>query len=43
MVFAAPFSATDAWGMCTEHVLGLVLYGILIRPDVELFGEHNEE
>ena len=35
--------ATDARGMYAEHVLGLVLSGILIRPDVELFGEHNED
>ena len=32
-------SATDARSMCS----GLVLSGILIRPDVELFGEHNED
>ena len=28
-----------ARSMCS----GLVLSGILIRPDVELFGEHNED
>ena len=37
MAFAA-LSATDARGMCS----GLVWTGFLRRPDVELFGEHND-
>ena len=34
MAFAGGLSAADARSMCAEHVIGAVLSGILMRPDV---------
>ena len=36
MAFAAPLSATEARGMCAEHVLGVISSGVLRRAEVEL-------
>ena len=34
MAFAGGLCAAEARGMCSEDVLGAVLSGILMRPDV---------